>query len=50
MSLNPNALVVESFVTAAAQPSLGIPTEPVPTTMHTHERDCTYPALCGGTY
>ncbi|HEX6750434.1 MAG TPA: hypothetical protein VF092_24285 [Longimicrobium sp.] len=49
MSLNPIDLAVESFATASAEPALGVTTEPVPTTMRTHERDCTYPDLCGGT-
>ena len=50
MSLDLLDLTVESFATASAEPALGVTTEPVPTTMRTFERDCTYPDLCGGTY
>jgi len=50
MSLNLADLRVESFATASADPALAVTTEPVPATMRTFERDCTYPDLCGGTY
>jgi hypothetical protein len=48
LSLNPLELAVDSFTTDSVQPASGT-TEPVPTTMRTYERDCTYPDLCTGT-
>ena len=42
-SLNPAALQVDTFSTAAEPLSAGTD---LPTTMRTHERDCTMPMLC----
>lgn len=43
-SLDPAALQVDTFWTAAAEP---LPAGgDLPTTMRTHERDCTMPGLC----
>lgn len=44
LTLDLAALAVESFPVAP-----GAGAEPLPTTMRTFERDCTYPDLCGGT-
>jgi hypothetical protein len=48
-TLDLQELAVESFTTADGEAAT-LTTEPAPTTMRTHERDCTYPDLCGGTY